>query len=108
MPSPTMPAPIAASPSASGRRGWTAVSAIYAAYARNLNVIERLWKVMHQHVTHNRYHADFRTFAEAITRFFKTDLPIELENNPRHLPPKLLHKSAPRNFGSLGNAGITN
>jgi transposase len=44
-------------------------------YAPNLNAIERLWKVMHQHVTHNRYYADFRTFAEAVMRFFKTTLP---------------------------------
>ena len=30
---------------------------------------------MHQHVTHNRYYEDFRTFAEAVMRFFKTTLP---------------------------------
>ncbi len=36
----------------------------------NLNAIERLWKVMHEHVTHNRYYANFRAFAEAIMRFF--------------------------------------
>jgi transposase len=45
------------------------------AYAPNLNAIERLWKVMHEHVTHNRYYANFRAFAEAIMRFFKTTLP---------------------------------
>jgi transposase len=46
-------------------------------YAPNLNAIERLWKLMHQHVTHNRYYADFRTFAEAVMRFFTTTLPRE-------------------------------
>ena len=45
------------------------------AYAPNLNAIERLWKLMHEHVTHNRYHATFRAFAEAIMRFFKATLP---------------------------------
>jgi transposase len=45
------------------------------AYAPNLNAVERLWKVMHQHVTHNRHYDDFRTFAEAIMRFFTTTLP---------------------------------
>ncbi len=45
------------------------------AYAPNLNAIERLWKVMHEHVTHNRYYANFRAFAEAIMRFFKSTLP---------------------------------
>jgi transposase len=45
------------------------------AYAPNLNAIERLWQVMHRHVTHNRYHPDFRSFAEAVMRFFKSTLP---------------------------------
>lgn len=45
------------------------------AYAPNLNAIERLWKVMHEHVTHNRYYDNFRTFADAIMRFFKSTLP---------------------------------
>lgn len=44
-------------------------------YAPNLNAIERLWQVMHEHVTRNCYYDDFRTFAEAIMRFFKTTLP---------------------------------
>lgn len=45
------------------------------AYAPNLNAIERLWKLMHEHVTRNRYHESFRAFAEAIMRFFKSTLP---------------------------------
>jgi transposase len=45
------------------------------AYAPNLNAIERLWKIMHEHVTHNRYHESFRAFADAVTRFFKSTLP---------------------------------
>lgn len=45
------------------------------AYAPNLNAIERLWKVMHEHVTHNRYYENFPAFANAIMRFFKATLP---------------------------------
>jgi transposase len=45
------------------------------AYAPNLNAIERLWKVMHEHVTHNRYYPTFPAFADAIWGFFKTTLP---------------------------------
>lgn len=45
------------------------------AYAPNLNAIERLWQVMHRHVTHNTYYPDFRSFAEAVMRFFKSTLP---------------------------------
>ena len=44
-------------------------------YAPNLNAIERLWQVMHRHVTHNSYHPDFRSFAEAVMRFFTSTLP---------------------------------
>ena len=29
-------------------------------YAPHLNPIERLWGVMHRHVTHNRFYSDFR------------------------------------------------
>jgi transposase len=45
------------------------------AYSPNLNAIERLWKLMHQHVTHNRYYPKFRDFADAVTRFFKSTVP---------------------------------
>ena len=48
-------------------------------YAPHLNPIERLWGVMHRHVTHNRFHADFRQFTEAIFRFFDDTLPREWE-----------------------------
>lgn len=35
-----------------------------------LNPIELLWGVMHHHVTHNRFHAGFWQFTEAILGFF--------------------------------------
>ena len=44
------------------------------ANAPHLNPIERLWGVMHRHVTHNRSHANFRQFTEAIA-FFDETLP---------------------------------
>lgn len=50
------------------------------AYAPNLNAIERLWKLMHEHVTHNRYHASFRAFADAVMGFFKTTLPANWQS----------------------------
>jgi transposase len=50
------------------------------AYAPNLNAIERLWKVMHEHVTHNRYHESFRAFADGIMTFFKVTLPRQWES----------------------------
>ena len=39
-------------------------------YSPNLNPIERLWKLMHQHVTYNRYYPKFSDFTEAILGFF--------------------------------------
>jgi transposase len=39
-------------------------------YSPNLNPIERLWKVMHEQVTNNRYYLTFKEFREAIMEFF--------------------------------------
>lgn len=44
-------------------------------YAPHLNPIERLWGVMHEHVTHNRHHAHFNDFTEEILNFFRKTLP---------------------------------
>lgn len=40
-------------------------------YSPNLNPIERLWKVMHEHVTYNRYYSKFADFTEGISNFFR-------------------------------------
>lgn len=44
-------------------------------YCPHLNPIERLWAVMHQCVTHNRYYPTQKQFANAILRFFRETLP---------------------------------
>jgi transposase len=41
-------------------------------YSPNLNPIERLWKLMHERVTYNRYYATLTEFTEATLNFFKT------------------------------------
>jgi transposase len=76
------------------------------AYAPNLNAIERLWKVMHEHVTHNRYYDNFRTFAEAIMRFFKSTLP----KNWKYIATPSTTTSTsfdPNSFGLSGRPGKT-
>lgn len=40
-------------------------------YSPNLNPIERLWKLMHEQVTYNRYYAKFADFTEGILGFFR-------------------------------------
>ena len=40
-------------------------------YSPNLNPIERLWKIMHEQVTYNRYYKKFADFTEAILNFFR-------------------------------------
>ncbi len=50
------------------------------AYAPHLNPIEPLWGVMHKHVTHNRYYANFDDFTEAILTFFRQTLPKNWRN----------------------------
>jgi len=41
-------------------------------YSPNLNPIERLWKILHEQVTYNRYYEKFSEFSEAVRNFFKT------------------------------------
>ena len=41
------------------------------AYSPNLNPIERLWKLMHEQVTYNRYYEKFTDFTEAMRHFFR-------------------------------------
>jgi transposase len=40
-------------------------------YSPNLNPIERLWKIMHENVTYNRYYEKFSNFTENIVGFFE-------------------------------------
>lgn len=40
-------------------------------YSPNLNPIERLWKLMHEHVTYNQYYEKFAAFKKATLGFFE-------------------------------------
>ena len=40
-------------------------------YSPNLNPIERLWKILHEQVTRNRYYSTFADFKDAIKHFFQ-------------------------------------
>lgn len=44
-------------------------------YSPNLNTIECLWKLMHEHTTNNCYHSSFKQFTEAIHHFFNVIFP---------------------------------
>lgn len=41
-------------------------------YSPNLNAIERLWKIMREHVTYNKYYSRFIDFKDKIHEFFST------------------------------------
>jgi transposase len=41
-------------------------------YSPNLNPIERLWKLMHENVTYNRYYGKFTEFTDAILEFLNS------------------------------------
>lgn len=41
------------------------------AYSPNLNPIERLWKILHEQVTYNKYYGTFADFSNEVIRFFK-------------------------------------
>ena len=46
-------------------------------YSPNLNAIEPLWKIMHEHLENNNYYASFAQFTEAIWHFFHTTFPAK-------------------------------
>jgi transposase len=41
----------------------------------NLNAVERLWKIMHEHVSNNRVYSKFQDFKKAIFEFFDNLMP---------------------------------
>ena len=43
-------------------------------------MIERLWAVLHQYVTHNRYYSSQKHFADAILAFMRETIPREWKN----------------------------
>jgi transposase len=45
------------------------------AYCPHLDPIERLWGLMHKHVTHNRCHETFADFKTAILTFLRDEVP---------------------------------
>ena len=45
------------------------------AYSPNLNTIERVWKIMHEHTVNNAYSPTFKTFTEKIRCFFTYTFP---------------------------------
>jgi transposase len=44
-------------------------------YCPHLNPIERLWGLMHKHVTQNQCYAKFGNFIDAIMTFLRKDVP---------------------------------
>ncbi len=57
--------------------------------------IERLWGLMHKHVTHNNCHETFRDFSDAILTFLREEVPRkwriycdEVTDNFRIISPK--------------------
>ena len=45
------------------------------AYCPHLDAIERLWGLMHKHITHNKCYASFKNFSTAILTFLRHDIP---------------------------------
>jgi transposase len=45
------------------------------AYCPHLNPLERLWGLMHRHTTHNKCHATFRDFSDAMLTFLRDTVP---------------------------------
>ena len=64
-------------------------------YSAHLDPIERLWGLMHRHVTHNKCHETFKDFRDAILTFLREEVPRnwriycdEVTDNFRIISPK--------------------
>jgi len=65
------------------------------AYCPHLDSIERLWGLMHKHITHNRCYEKFADFSDAILTFLREEVPRnwhiycdEVSDNFRIISPK--------------------
>ena len=58
-----------------GAAGDTVTLHFIPAYCPHLNPIERLWGLMHKHLTHNKFYATYREFAEATLDFLRENVP---------------------------------
>jgi len=64
-------------------------------YCPHLNPIERLWRLMHKHITHNRCYTSFRDFSTATLTFLREQVPAnwdtwcdDVTDNFRIIDPK--------------------
>jgi transposase len=80
-------------------------------YCPHLDPIERLWGLMHKHVTHNRCHETFADFKAAVLTFLREEVPRkwdtycdEVTDNFRIISPKdfrILVSAHPHSAGTL-------
>jgi transposase len=61
-------------------RQWREKPRPAAPHGPHLNPIERLWAVMHSHVTHNRHYPTQKHFANAILNFMREVVPKQWRN----------------------------
>ena len=77
------------------RPGWRIKLHVIPTYSAHLDRIERLWGMMHRHITHNKCHETFRDFKDAILDFLREEVPRnwrlycdEVTDNFRIISPK--------------------
>ncbi len=75
------------------------------AYCPHLNPIERLWGLMHKHLTHNKSYATYREFAEAALAFLREKSP-KVGRNFAIRSPTISASSTQRIFGFWREPGI--
>ena len=76
-------------------------------YCPHLNPIERPWRLMHQHVTHNRCYASYNDFCRSALKFLREEVPKNwailcdsvTDQFPRHQP---------RRFSGSQSIGVYN
>jgi transposase len=71
-------------------------------YCPHLDPIERLWGLMHRHVTHNRSHPSYNDFCRAILHFLREEVPKNWAILCDSVTDQLPHHKPCRFSGSQG------
>ena len=75
---------------ASGRR---IILHFLPAYCPHLNPIERLWHVLHNHVTRNKYHKTYNAFADAVMTFCRQTITAQWDTIKSYVTDNFTVKS---------------
>ncbi len=75
-------------------------------YCPHLDPIERLWGLIHRHVTHNRSHPSYNDFCRSVLHFLRVEVPKNWAVFSESVAPTIFRSSTLPIFGFSRRRGI--